>query len=251
MKKLLISNLPSRREILIVGGAIVSLPLFRNSLRSSRKRPPIQDRHHRLGPYRRHARHALGEGRAPGAVLLSPSGRTEETLVAGAGPNGARRHRRARRRRSATSSWSPCPTRRCPQVGRDYAARLGGQGGARCLQPDRRRATATSRKAAKEKGVGTLSQEYASRHAARARVQHARLPHSRHRSPPARRAPGHSDRGRRRRGAAGRLVPGAGCRLRAGVVGPLARASDFAQGRPGYGKEAGAPNSGEVLGLSQ
>ena len=35
------------------------------------------------------------------------------------------------------------------------------------------------------------------------------------------------------------------------VVGPLARASEFAQGGPGYGKEVAAPELRQALGLGQ
>jgi predicted dinucleotide-binding enzyme len=137
-----------------------------------------------------------------------------------------------------------------PQVGRDYARALAGKVvlDACNAVPARDGDIAAT---AKEKGIGTLSQELLPG----ARVVRAfntlgyrTLANDAHRPGPPLAIPIAGNDAEALR-VASFLVRDAG--FEPVVVGPVARASEFAQGAPGYGREVDAAELRRVLGLSQ
>lgn len=141
------------------------------------------------------------------------------------------------------------PYRAVPQIGRDLARELAGKVvlDACNAVPARDGDIAAT---AKEKGIGTLSQELLPG----ARVVRAFntlgyriLARDAHRAGPPLAIPIAGDDADALRVASG-LVRDAG--FEPVVVGPLARASDFAQGARGYGQEVAAPELRQRLGLA-
>ena len=145
---------------------------------------------------------------------------------------------------------SPYRTRRLPQIGRDYRRELQGKVvlDACNAVPARDGEIAAI---AKEKGIGTLSQELLpGTRLVRAfnTLSYRILAREAHRPGPPLAIPIAGDDAEALR-VASSLVRDAG--FEPVEVGPLARASEFAQGQPGYGKEVTAPELRRVLGLRQ
>ena len=144
------------------------------ALAARRVRAAAQDRHHRRGSHRRHARDAVGECRPRGADLLASPG----------GAQGARRHpwapgrtsaRRARRRSSARWCWCRCPTRRCPRSGGISRASSPARS---CSTPAIPTRSATARWPSRcvRKGTGVSLAAVSAGRAPGARLQRHRLP---------------------------------------------------------------------------
>jgi 8-hydroxy-5-deazaflavin:NADPH oxidoreductase len=137
-----------------------------------------------------------------------------------------------------------------PQVGREHARELAGKVvlDACNAVPARDGEIAAT---AKEKGIGVLSQSLLpGTRLVRAfnTLNYRILAADAHRPGPPLAIPIASDDAEALR-VASSLVRDAG--FEPVVVGPLARASEFAQGQPGYGKEVAAPELRRVLGLAQ
>lgn len=136
-----------------------------------------------------------------------------------------------------------------PQVGRDLAPELAGK-----VVLDACNAVAARdgeiAATAKEKGIGTLSAELLpGAHVVRAfnTLGYRVLARDAHRAGPPLAIPIAGDDGQALE-VAQRLVRDAG--FEPVVVGPLARAAEFAQGAPGYGQEVAAPELRQRLGLA-
>lgn len=158
MKKLLISNIPNRREILVIGGAIVSLPLLSKFFPAFAQTPADT----KIG--------VVGSGRLGGAVgtlfakngykVMFSSRHPEELkeLVANAGPNAS-----AGSVEQAIAFGNvillAVPYKALPDVGRDNAAGLKGKIVLDACNPIASR-DGDIVKEANENGVGPTSAKY-------------------------------------------------------------------------------------------
>ena len=186
----------------------------------------------------------IGTGRIGGALathwtkagheVLMSSRHPEELRAAGDVARGARprRHADEKPRHSARWCWSACPTRRCPQIGKDNAAELKGKVVLDTSNPVEGRDGRHGACGAEE-GRRRRHRRVPGRHTRGARVQlHSRGVARQQRQP---QAGTHRDPDRRRRQAqalavAERLVRDAG--FDPVVVGSLAQTRQFDLGQP-------------------
>ena len=206
-------------------------------------------RRHRLGPYRRHDRRAVGQGRPPGAVLRRAIPRSSRAWWR-ASAAWRRPARSSRRSRSATSMFIAVPYGALPQIGQDYGAALKGKIVLDACNASAARDGADRRGGREERHRRDLA-EISARHAARARLQHDELHDLRARGEPPRSEAGDPDRRRRCRGGA-KSRPGS-CATPASIRWSSASSpmpSRFQRGAPGYGQQVTAAELRQKLSLA-
>ena len=147
-----------RRALIGAGGALILSAALLAGARAGANRRQDAHRRHRLRPYRRHDRRAVGQGRPP--VLFSSRHPEElKDLVAGLGANCRKPARSSRRLRSATSFSSPCRTERCRRSARITARRSRARSCSMPAMPSPR-ATAPIAEEVERDGIGVTSQKY-------------------------------------------------------------------------------------------
>jgi len=238
----------SRRTLLTVGAATAFLALLPKALAQAGSASPMK-----IG--------VIGSGHIGSTVgtlwvqaghpVMFSSRHPEELkgLVDGLGPL-ARAGTPAEAAAFGDAVFIAVPYVALPQLGRDLSGELAGKvvldaGNAVPARDGEIAATA------KEKGIGTLSGELLpGAHVVRAfnTLGYRVLARDAHRDGPPLAIPIAGDDAEALR-VASSLVRDAG--FDPVVVGPLARASEFAQGAPGYGQEVAAPELRQRLGLTQ